>query len=80
VESLEKIYDLKECFQGLRNRKTHSSNMMHELINLGTKHNPKFVNLGTFFTQQEQQAFARLFKWYWDVFTWTYDDMKTYDM
>lgn len=36
VASLEKIYDLQEHFKGLRNSKTHSSTMMHELINLET--------------------------------------------
>jgi len=36
VALLEMLYDLKEHFQGLRNNETHSSTMMHELINLGT--------------------------------------------
>eukprot|EP00253_Pinus_taeda_P020322 PITA_20322 len=45
VATLEKIYELQEHFQGPRNNKTHSSTMRHEPINLGTEHNPKFVNL-----------------------------------
>jgi len=78
--SLENLYDLQECFQGLRNNKTHNSTMMHVLINLGTKQDPKFVNIGIGYTQQERQSFVRLFKQYQDVFMWTYDDLKTYDM
>lgn len=34
--SLENIYDLHNHFQGPRNKKTHSSTMMHEHINVGT--------------------------------------------
>ena len=62
VVSLEKIYDLQERFQGPRNSMTHSSTMRHELINLGTEKDSKYVNLGTCCTQQEQQAFIHLFK------------------
>lgn len=47
VASLEKIHDLQECFQWPRNIKTHNSTMMHEIINLGTKQDPKFVNIST---------------------------------
>ena len=79
VVSLEKLYDMQECFQGPRNNKTHNSTIMHELINFGTKQDPKFFNLGMCCTQQEQQAFVRLFKQYQNVFAWTYDDLKTYD-
>eukprot|EP00253_Pinus_taeda_P029475 PITA_29475 len=53
--------------------------MRHKLIKLGTEKDPKFANLGTFCAQQERQAFVCLFKQYRDVFTWTYDYLKTYD-
>ena len=64
VATLENIYDLQECFQGPRNIKTHSSTMMHERINLGTKQDLKFVNLGTCYTQREWKSFIHLFKQY----------------
>jgi len=79
VASLEKIYDLQEHFHGPRNKKTHSSTMMHNMINLGTEQDLKFINIGTCCIQQERQAFFRLFIQYRDVFTWTYDDLKNYD-
>lgn len=62
VVTLEHIFDLQEHFQGSRNNKTHSSTMMHELINLGIEQDMTFVNLGTCCTQQERQAFVFLFK------------------
>lgn len=54
VASLEIIYELEEHFQGLVNNKAHNSTMMHELINLGTKQDPKFVNISTCCMQQER--------------------------
>jgi len=59
--SLEKLYDLKNCFEGPVNVKTHSSMLSHEKINLGTLKDPKFFNLGTYFTPQERQTLIRLF-------------------
>jgi hypothetical protein len=53
--------------------------MMHFLFNLGTYEHPKYVNLGTFCSNKEKDAFMELFKKYGDVFVWTYDDLKTYD-
>jgi len=46
---------------------------------MGTKEDLKYVNLRTCCTPQERQDFIHIFKQYRDVFTWTYDDLKTYD-
>lgn len=53
--------------------------MQYEVINLGTKQNPHNVNLGTRCSPSERETFIKLFKEYKDIFTWTYDDFKTYD-
>lgn len=76
VVSLEKLSDLQNNFQGPLNVKTHSSMLSHEHISLGTKEEPKYVNLST---PQEKQTFIHLFKQYHYVFMWMYDDIKTYD-
>ena len=62
VVSLKMFYDLQNYFQGPRNRKTHSSTLTHEHINLGTEQDLKFANLSTCCTLQEWQAFVHLFK------------------
>jgi len=80
VVSLEKLYDLRNCFKGPRNTKTHSSTLMHKQINLGIERDLKFVNLSMCCTPEERQAFVQLFKQYHDVCAWTHDDLKTYDM
>ena len=79
VIKLEKFYDLKDKFKGARNCKTNSSTMQYEVINLGTEHNHQCVNLGSTCTPQEKTAFIRLFNEFKDIFSWTYDDLKTFD-
>ena len=49
------------------------------MINLGTEAKPKYVNLGKCISPGERSNFISLFQQYKDVFTWTYDDLKTYD-
>lgn len=53
--------------------------MEYESVNLGTKEDPKNVNLGSGCSPQEKVAFVKLFKEYKDVFAWTYEDLKTFD-
>jgi hypothetical protein len=53
--------------------------MQFEVINLGTNNMPQNINLGKNFSLTERQAFIKLFKEYKDIFSWTYDDLKTYD-
>jgi hypothetical protein len=40
---------------------------------------PQTVNLGINCSPQEKKDFIKLFKEYKDVFSWTYDDLKTFD-
>jgi hypothetical protein len=49
------------------------------VVNLGTDNHPQNINLGTNFSPMEKQAFIKLFKEYKDIFSWTYDDLKTYE-
>jgi hypothetical protein len=79
VVRLEKFYDLKDKFKKLVNCKTNSSSLSYEQLNLGTKDNMKYINLGLGCSQQEKVAFIKLFKEFKDVFAWTYDNLKTFD-
>jgi hypothetical protein len=53
--------------------------MMDLLVNLGTSEYPKYINLGTFYSEAKKHTFTHMFKRYCDVFSWTYEDMKLYD-
>jgi len=79
VITMEHLYDLHDKLKKPINYKTHSSSMKYEMINLGTKEDPKNVNLGLGCSPQEKTAFVKLFKDYKDVFAWTYEDLKTFD-
>jgi hypothetical protein len=80
VLAFENLFDLQSKFRRPANPKTNSSTMMHFLVNLGTFEQPKYVNLGTCCLDTKKHTFIKLFKKYRDVFSWMYDDLKTYDM
>ena len=80
VRTLEGMFDLNNKFRKPANVKTNSSSMQYELINLGTKVEPKYVNLGKCCSPGERNRFISLFQQYKDVFSWTYEDLKTYDI
>jgi hypothetical protein len=54
--------------------------MSVELINLGTKQNPQNVNLGLGCSSFEITNFIKLLKKYKDVYAWSNDDLKTFDI
>ena len=79
VRALEQMFDLDNKFRKPVNVKTHSSSLQFELINLGIEVEPKYVNLGKCCSPGERSKFISLFKQYKDVFSWTYEYLKTYD-
>ena len=79
VIKMEHLYDLYDKFKKSTNCKMHSSSMKYESVNLGTKEDPKTINLGLGCSPQEKVAFVKLFKEYKDLFKWTYGDLKTFD-
>ena len=79
IVRLEKFYDLQDKFKKSVNCKTNSSSLSYEKVNLGTNENPQCINLGIGCSQQEKDAFIKLFKQFKDVFAWTYDKLKTFD-
>ena len=73
------MFDLDNKLRKPANVKNHSSSLQFELINLGTEDEPKYVNLGKCCSPRERSNFISLFKQYKDVFSWTYEELKTYD-
>ena len=53
VRTLEGMFDVHNKFKNPANVKTNSSSMQYELINLGTKAEPKYVNLENFVHQEK---------------------------
>ena len=79
VRTLEGMFDLNNKFRKPGNVKTHSSSMQYELVNLGTKVEPKYVNLGKFCSPSDRRKFNNLFQQYKYFFAWNYEYFKTYD-
>ena len=79
VRILEKMFDLKNKFRNPANVKIHSSSLQFELINLGTEAEPRYVNFGKCCSLGESK-FISLFKQYKYVFSWTYEELKKYDI
>jgi hypothetical protein len=47
--------------------------------NIGTKKDPKFVKLSSRLSREQKVEYAKLLKEFVDVFSWTYEDLRTYD-
>ena len=62
-------------------KEEHSSRTIQETkkVNIGTTEDPNLLNLGVSFSEEETLQFIDLFKEFYDVFTWSYDDLKEYD-
>ena len=80
IVRMEKLFGLQDMFKRSTNTKTSRSSLRYEAVNLGIKHDPQTINIGTNCTHAKRATFMKLFKEYKDVFAWTYEDLKTYDM
>jgi hypothetical protein len=72
IDDLKKLHETKEETSVKKVQETQK-------INIGTHDFPKYVNLFTNCSQQEINQYTSLFKDFYDVFAWTYDDLKEYD-
>jgi hypothetical protein len=50
-----------------------------EDCNIGTNHEPKYINLSKEISFEHKKEYLNLSKEYVDVFAWKYEDLKTYD-
>jgi hypothetical protein len=47
--------------------------------NLGAEEDPKWVKLSRILSKEQRVEYVRLLKEFFDVFSWTYKDLRTYD-
>ena len=76
---MEKYFDLEDKLKKPMNTNTNILSLKDEDVNLVIEKNPQNINIGTNFSPVVRATFIKLFKEYKDVFTWTYDYLKTYD-
>ena len=48
--------------------------------NIGTEKYPRVINLSKNLTKESKEKYIKLMKEFYDVFAWTYDDLKFYDL
>jgi hypothetical protein len=48
--------------------------------NIGTEEEPKIVKFSNNLSREKRDEYARLLKEFADVFAWTYEDLRTYDI
>ena len=62
-----------------KNPKIEPTGAAVEECNIGSEKNPKIIKLSKSHTIAEKQKYIALFKEFSDVFSWSYEDLKTYD-
>lgn len=50
-----------------------------EECNIGTKNNPKILKWYESLPPKEKQKYVELLRKFFDVFSWSYEDLKSYD-
>ena len=51
-----------------------------EECNIGTEADPKVIKISKNLTKESRETYIKLMKEFHDVFAWTYDDLKVYDL
>ena len=51
-----------------------------EECNIGTKEEPKVIKISKDLTKEYKEKYIKLMKEFYDVFAWSYDDLKGYDL
>ena len=73
---LERLFDANDVAV---NQKKENQDENVEDCNLGTQQEPKMIKLFKGVPKDYKERYIDLFKQFKDVFSWSYDDLKTYD-
>lgn len=63
-----------------RNPKVSPSDAEVEECNIGTKQEPKIIKISKSLTKKNKERYIKIMKEFYDVFAWSYDDLKVYDL
>ena len=74
--SLEEIFDNNDV---ARNPKVSPSDAKVEECNIGTEQEPKIINISKILTSEKKERYIKIMKAFFDVFAWSYDDLKVCD-
>ena len=74
---LEDIFDNNDVAKGSRVAPRDDE---VEECNIGTEADPKVIKISKNLTKESKEKYIKLMKEFYDVFAWTYDDLKVYDL
>ena len=74
---LEEIFDFNDV---ARKPKMEPIEAEIEECNIGSEQEPKMIKLSKTLPAHIKQKYLELFKEFNDVFSWSYEDLKSYDM
>jgi hypothetical protein len=76
IVPLERLFDRNDvAVKG----KVSNEDVDVDECNIGTEKDPKFVKLSSILSREQRVGYAKLIKEFSDVFSWTYEDLRTYD-
>jgi hypothetical protein len=73
---LEELFDNNDV---ARNPKVGPNDVEVEDCNIGTEQEPKIIKISKNLTIENKERYIKLMKEFFDVFAWSYDDLKVYD-
>ena len=73
---LEELFDFNDV---AKNPKLEPVETELEECNIGSKQKPMMIKLSKTLPTQIKLKYIELFKEFFDVFTWSYEDLKSYD-
>jgi hypothetical protein len=73
---LEDLFDFNDVANKM---KIEASGKEVEECNIGTEEKPKMIKLYKYFPLEKKRKYIELFKEYVDVFSWGYEDLKSYE-
>ena len=73
---LEDLFDSNDV-----SKKTKMEPLMSDIeeCNIGTKENPRLIKISKVLSPTEKLKYISLFKEFQDIFSWSYEDLKSYD-
>ena len=74
---LERLFDQNDV---AKNPKVKPVGDAIEDRNIGIEENPKIIKLSKKLPEREKEEYVKLMKKYTDVFAWSYEDLKEYDI
>ena len=74
---MEEVFDSNDV---ARSPKVAPSDVEVEECNIGTEEDPKVIKISINLTKEYKDRYIKLMKEFYDVFAWSYDDLKFYDL